>query len=59
MENRNRIKSENPNLKMTEITKQLGKEWRLLNDNDKEKFIKLSQNDKKRYEKEITNYKKN
>jgi len=43
---------ENPGLSFGEIGKQLGLEWKQLSDKDKEPYIKKSQADKTRYERE-------
>jgi structure-specific recognition protein 1 len=46
-------------IKVTEISKQSAQEWKLLKDDEKDKFLKLANKDKKRYEKEIAIYNKN
>ena len=55
IENRERIKEENPELKSTEIMKQLGAEWKQLDDEHKEKYIEMATNDKERYNQETEN----
>lgn len=54
-------KKQNPGEKIyvTEIGKQSGKEWKSMSDNEKDKYIKMANKDKKRYEKEINTYNKN
>lgn len=55
------FKKKNPGQKInvSEIAKQSGKEWKILKDNEKDKYIKMANKDKKRYEKEIALYNKN
>lgn len=52
-------KNENQKIKVTLITKQSGQEWKNMSDHEKDKYIKLANKDKKRYEKEIILYNKN
>ena len=49
-DNRNKIKKDNPELKSTEISKELGKRWRELSYKKKHKYIKLESDDMERYE---------
>jgi hypothetical protein len=53
-------KKKNPNqkIKVTEIGKQSGVEWKNLKNDEKDKYLKMAIKDKKRYEKEINLYKK-
>jgi len=53
---RNEIKEENPDMKATEITSELGKRWKSLTDKEKKKYVKMSLDDKKRYEEEMKDY---
>lgn len=49
-EERPNIRAKNPALKVTEISQQLGKLWREMDDKTKEKYLKMAEKDKKRYE---------
>lgn len=49
-ENRKKVKEENPEMKVTEISKKLGEMWRELSDEDKRKFLDLAEKDKARYQ---------
>lgn len=53
-------KKKNPEqkIKVTEISKQSGIEWKGLKDEEKDKYLKMANKDKKRYEKEIAIYNK-
>jgi hypothetical protein len=53
-------KKKNPDKKINValISKQSGQEWKNLKDDEKDKFLKMSIKDKKRYEKEISLYNK-
>lgn len=44
------IKEKNPEFKVTEISKELGRMWREMDDKAKDKYNKLAEKDKKRYE---------
>jgi TolA-binding protein len=59
-ENIEKYKKDNPNEKIyvTKIVKKSGEQWKSLKDNEKDKYIKMATKDKKRYEKEISTYKK-
>jgi hypothetical protein len=59
-ENIDEYKRKNPNEKVyvTKIVKKSGEDWKKLKENEKEKYIKMSDKDKKRYEKEIIKYNK-
>ena len=50
------VKSQNPDLKLGGVMKELGKMWRELSEEDKEKYNKLYEEDKIRYEEEIDKY---
>lgn len=57
MVRRNQVKQEKPSFSNTEVVVQLGKDWNNLTDIQKLVFEKLSEADRKRYEKEINIYK--
>jgi hypothetical protein len=52
---RPKIQSKYPNLKMTEITKKIGEEWRKLSDSKKTKFQNEAEKDKIRFQNEFQN----
>jgi len=54
--NANRKELLDKGMKVTEASKELGKMWAELSDEDKEPFVKLVEKDKKRYAKEMENY---
>lgn len=54
---REKIKQENPNFTSAEIMKATGEMWNKLPENEKEKYKVLSDKDKKRFEKEMEEYK--
>ena len=56
--NREAIKKEHPDMKVTEISKQLGKQWRGMNDRQKSSFVKEAKKLKKKYDKEKAKYDK-
>lgn len=62
IENINEYKKKNPDvkIKVSEIAKESGKEWKIIKNDDKKynKYKKLEDHDKKRYEKEMEIYKK-
>jgi hypothetical protein len=55
------FKKKNPGQKIsvTLISKQSGQEWKNLKDDEKDKYIKIANKEKKRYEKELALYNKN
>ncbi len=55
------FKKKNPSQKIsvTLIGKQSGQEWKNLKDDEKDKYIKMANKEKKRYEKELALYNKN
>lgn len=61
IENINEYKKKYPDvkIKVSEIAKESGKQWKIIKNDDKKynKYKKLEDNDKKRYEKEIELYK--
>ena len=58
MVRRNQVKEEKPSFSNTEIVIQLGRDWNNLTETQKLVFEKLSEADRKRYEQEITIYKR-
>ena len=50
------VKNKNPDLKMGGVMKELGKMWKELNEQGKQKYIDLHEQDKIRYEEEIEEY---
>ena len=50
------IKEEHPDMPAKEILAKLGARWKALDDEDKEKYNKLSSDDKIRYQEEMKNY---
>ena len=48
------IRAKNPDAKITEISKIVGEQWSKLNDNEKTKWTNLSQKDKVRHDKELS-----
>ena len=56
-ENRARIKEENPDAGFGGLGKLAGEEWRALTAAEKKPYEKMNTTDKKRYEKEMAEYK--
>ena len=56
--NRGAIKSKHPDMKVTEISKELGKRWRGSSDKAKSPFVKEAKKLKKNYDKEKAKYDK-
>jgi len=54
--NREEVKRENPDLPATEITTKLAEMWNTLPDDQKVPFVKMSEQDKERYETERSSY---
>lgn len=54
--NREKIKTENKDLKLGDISKELGRTWKLLDEEEKEKYIKLAEKDKERYKNDLDEY---
>ena len=54
---RERIKKDNPEIKQTEILKQVGAEWKALGETERKKWEEKAKADKERYETEMANYK--
>ena len=55
-EKRSEIRSQKPDLKATEVTKELGRLWNQSNEQIKDKYKALAENDKKRYQSEAKEY---
>lgn len=53
---RDSVKKKNPDAKVTEISKELGKMWRALNPKKKKKYEKKAATDKERYTREMKDY---
>ena len=56
VDNREKIKKNNPEMSAKDIIKELGRVWRDTSDEKKQKYIKLSEDDKERYSGEISEY---
>ena len=52
------IRKKHPDMKMTDVSKELGKMWKDLTEGEKGKYEKMAERDKVRYEKEMVVYKK-
>jgi len=50
------VKKENPDMKITEITKIIAKQWREADDETKQKFEKKNEEAKKKHEKDVKEY---
>ena len=48
-EMRERVKAENPDLKITEMAKVIGAKWKALSDDEKQKYNDMAEKDKERY----------
>ena len=46
------ISLENPNMKLTDVSKVLGEQWKCLDEKEKEKYLKMAEEDKIRYKEE-------
>ena len=55
-QNREKVVSSNPGIKLGNVSKKLGQGWKKLSEEQKQKFIKMSENDKERYEQEKEEY---
>jgi HMG (high mobility group) box len=55
---RDKVRSEFPELKMTEVSKKISEMWNELSDAKKAKYVDMAANDKARYERENAAYKK-
>jgi hypothetical protein len=56
LENREKIKKSHPDMSAKDIIKELGRSWRDTSDEKKQKYVKLSEDDKERYSGEINEY---
>ncbi|KAH9599213.1 High mobility group box domain [Trypanosoma melophagium] len=57
-DHRDKVKAENPEMKNTEIIQRLGKMWAESSDAVKSKYKDMAEEDKKRFERELSEYKK-
>jgi hypothetical protein len=55
-DNRNKVKEANPSIVATEITKELGKMWKTISDEDKKLYEAKSQIEKTKYQQEMDSY---
>ena len=55
-ENRENIKTQNPDLKPTEIVKKISENWNLLNEKLKDKYKKLAEDAKNKYIEQLKEY---
>ena len=53
---RQEVVNENPDMKNTEVIRELGRQWQALDSRSKTKFNKMANKDKSRYEKEMQSY---
>ena len=53
---RQTIRDKNPDMKMTEISKEIGVMWKKLSDEEKAKYENLAEKDKERYLSEKAKY---
>ena len=56
---RNQIWEANPEFKIGDVAKELGKRWKKLSEQEKEKYSKMNEDDKERYEEEYETYLEN
>eukprot|EP01064_Diplonema_japonicum_P026978 TRINITY_DN3864_c2_g1_i1.p1 TRINITY_DN3864_c2_g1~~TRINITY_DN3864_c2_g1_i1.p1 ORF type:complete len:222 (+),score=115.89 TRINITY_DN3864_c2_g1_i1:70-666(+) len=56
---RENVKAENPDIKATEILKELGKKWSEASDSDKEKYTEMANEAKEQYKIDLQEYKDN
>jgi hypothetical protein len=56
MDKREEVKAENPDMPAVKITAELGARWNALSDKQKKPYVKLSAQDKSRYDDEMANY---
>jgi hypothetical protein len=52
------IKRENPKMPVVSIMKEVSNRWSAMNKEEKEKYVTLAKDDKKRYEKELSEARK-
>lgn len=55
-QHREKVVSSNPGIKLGNVSKKLGQGWKKLSEDQKQKFIKMSESDKERYEQEKEEY---
>jgi hypothetical protein len=53
------IKEKNPEMSFGDIAKLISTRWKQISEKDKKKYIKIAEDDKIRYKKQIEEYKKN
>jgi len=58
-ENREKVKSENPKLKATEVVTELGAQWKALSIEDRKPYAKMAEDDKVRYATALEKYNAN
>ena len=56
---RTQIWAANPEYKIGDVAKELGKRWKKLSEEEKEKYSKMNEDDKERYEEEYETYLEN
>ena len=54
---RQSLKEEHPEMKMTELAKEMGARWKVMAPEDKEQYEEMASLDKERYDREMTEYK--
>ncbi len=57
-EARKSVVDANPDMKVTEVSKELGRRWRELDEDEKAKYVKMAEKDKARYQREMEKLKK-
>lgn len=55
-EMREDIKREHPDWSVTQIGRQLGLDWKSIDDDEKKRFYEMAEKDKERYNKEMASY---
>lgn len=56
-EERPRVRAANPDFSVGEVAKELGRQWNELGEDEKSRFEKLAEEDRARYDREMTAYK--
>eukprot|EP00123_Amoebidium_parasiticum_P011998 comp21052_c0_seq1/m.28318 comp21052_c0_seq1/g.28318 ORF comp21052_c0_seq1/g.28318 comp21052_c0_seq1/m.28318 type:complete len:106 (-) comp21052_c0_seq1:303-620(-) len=54
--NRNKLREQNPDMKVPEIGTKLGAMWKTLSENERKKYDAMASEDKKRYERAMEQY---
>jgi len=54
---RPKVREANPNMRMTEVTNELGKMWKNLKESKRQKYLEQAQKDRERYTSEMNQYK--